>query len=80
MAVDLKMEPDGTDAVDKDLYRCVFSIGGRELEITSAVGQTIQLSLSAAASDRIDAEVHGKIRRLELEELRQARRKKAGTQ
>ena len=43
----------------------------RELEVTSVLGQTIQLSFTDEITDRTDEEIHARIRRLELQERRE---------
>jgi len=72
---DLGTKPEITDSADSGVYRCIFASGDRELEITSIIGQTVQLSFRAAVSDQMDSEVNTRLRRLELEELRQKRRR-----
>lgn len=62
--------PEVTDTAESDVYRCVFSDGERELEVSSVVGRTIQLSFADAISDETEAAVYTRIRRLELEERR----------
>jgi hypothetical protein len=66
----LGMEPEITDIVERDTYRCVFSSDERELEVTSAVGRTIQLSLADEVEDQQAADVQYRIRKLEIEEQR----------
>lgn len=68
-------EPDITDDAGSGVYRCIFASGDRELEITSVIGRTVQLSFRAAVSDRMDADVNTRLRRLELEEIRERRRR-----
>lgn len=70
---ELGIEPEITDSVDRGIYGCAFSSGERELEVTSVVGQTIQLSFTDEITDQMDAEIHSRIRRLELEERRRRR-------
>jgi hypothetical protein len=71
--VDLGTKPEITDSADSGVYRCIFASGDRELEISSVIGRTVQLSFVAAVSDQMDAEVNTRLRRLELEELRRKR-------
>jgi hypothetical protein len=71
---ELGLDPDVTDIAERDRYRCVFSDGERELEVSSAIGQTIQLSYDDEITDRMNAEVYGRIRRLELLERFNRRR------
>jgi hypothetical protein len=75
MKVDLAIEPVITDNAGGGVYRCLFASGDREFEITSAIGRTVQLSFREAVSDQMDSEVNARLRRLELEELRQKRRR-----
>lgn len=75
MEVDLGTKPEITDSADSGVYRCIFASSDRELEITSVIGQTVQLSFRADVSDQMDSEVNTKLRRLELEELRRKRRR-----
>jgi hypothetical protein len=69
---ELRIEPEVTDRVERHIYRCVFSSGERKLEVTSVLGQTIQLSLAKEVADRIEANVYRTIRRLELQENRRS--------
>jgi hypothetical protein len=73
MEADLGLEPRITDMAEKDVYACVFSSGERELAVTSVVGRTLQLSFIDEITDRMDADVHSRIRRLEIEEARAKR-------
>jgi hypothetical protein len=70
----LGMEPEVRDIVDSGTYRCVFSDGERELEVSSVLGRTIQLSFADEIEDQMDADVNSRIRRLEQEEAMRKRR------
>ena len=70
----LGVEPEVTDIVGSDTYRCVFSDGEHELEVTSVLGRTIQLSFADEIEDQMAADVSNRIRRLELEEAWRKRR------
>jgi hypothetical protein len=65
-----------TNVAESGIYRCVFGSSERELEVTSVVGQTVQLSLADPASDRIEGHVYSTIRRLELRERFEDRSKR----
>jgi hypothetical protein len=70
--LELRIEPEITDLAERHIYRCVFSSSERKLEVTSVLGQTIQLSLAKEVADRIEANVYRTIRRLELQENRRS--------
>lgn len=76
LAVEFGIEPEVTDNVENGVYRCVFSSGDREMEVTSVLGRTVQLSLSDEITDQMESDVYGTIRRLELEERREEIRRR----
>lgn len=63
---ELRIAPEVTDRAGNGVYRCLFSGGERELEVSSAVGRTVQLSFADDVEDATESEVYSKIRRLEL--------------
>ena len=74
---ELQLTPRVIDRPESGTYTCAFASLGRELEVSSVVGQTVQLSIDDGVADRIEAEIYGKIRRLELLELQELRRARA---
>lgn len=66
LEAELGIRPDITDRADNGVYRCLFSNGDREMEVSSAVGRTIQLSFTDAIETAMEGEVYSKIRRAEL--------------
>ena len=68
---ELGIEPEVTDAVDRYIYRCVFSHGDRELEVTSVLGQTIQLSFADDIESQMQAEVDAAFGAFRLQRMRE---------
>ncbi len=65
LEAELRIVPVLTDRADQGIYRCLFSSGDRELEVTSVLGRTIQLSFTDAIETAMESEVYSKIRRAE---------------